>query len=299
MGAWPRILAVAEEGARELLRDARQARLRRSLSLVAGLAGSLSGLEVAYLHYRGSYNQRIMWTPVILSQALLAAGIWGAVRPRAARTVLPWVSAVTLADCATGFVFHLRGIAHKPGGFRLLVPNVAMGPPPFAPLLFGLSAYIGLVAARMRPEAALEAEGRRQPPAPHEGALQAHVAAVAGASALCSGIEALYSHHKGNFRYKAQWTPIAMAPVLAAAAFRAAGKTDGRRRRVLAAASGLAMLDGAVGTFYHMRGVARRPGGKGQLLHRIMYGPPVLAPLLFAASGFLGLLAALMQGGKK
>src|SRR6185437_16242748 len=106
----------------------------------------LSGLEVAYMHYRGSYSRRIMWTPILLSQALLAAGIAGALRPRLARNLLPTVAIITLADCATGFVFHLRGIGRKPGGFRLLVTNVVMGPPPMAPLLFGMSAYMALVA---------------------------------------------------------------------------------------------------------------------------------------------------------
>lgn len=281
-----------ERLATALVNDARHARLQRSLSLVAGLAAGLSGLEVAYMHYRGSYNQRIMWTPIALSQAMLVAGVGGALRPRWARTVLPAVSVITLADCATGFVFHLRGIARKPGGFRLLVPNVAMGPPPFAPLLFGMTAYMGIVASRMIPETAL---GARPDSVSPEGALQRHVAVITGISSLCSGIEALYSHHKSGFRYGVQWTPIVIAPLLAATAFRAAG-SQRRARQSLAVVSGLALLNGAVGAFYHARGVARRPGGRRLLLYNIMYGPPVLAPLLFAASGFLGLLAAVMRG---
>ena len=46
------------------------------------------------------------------------------------------------------------------------------------------------------------------------------VAIVTGVSALLSGFEAFYSHYKNNFRYAAQWTPIILAPALAAAAFR-------------------------------------------------------------------------------
>ena len=55
------------------------------------------------------------------------------------------------------------------------------------------------------------------------------------------------------------------------------------------------MLDGAVGFFYHVRGVVRRLGGLKTWLYNIVYGPPIFAPLLFAACGFTGLLASLMR----
>jgi hypothetical protein len=55
------------------------------------------------------------------------------------------------------------------------------------------------------------------------------------------------------------------------------------------------MLDGAAGSFFHVRGVLRRPGGLATPLYNWVYGPPIFAPLLFAASGFLGLLASLLR----
>lgn len=289
------------------VRDVRAARLQRSLSLIAGLSSGMSGLEVAYQHYRGSYSQRVMYTPVILSQALLIAGVWGSVQPRAARTVLPLVAGITLADCALGFGLHLRGIHRKPGGWRLPVTNVSMGPPPLAPLLFGMSAYMGIVASRMRPET----KPRRQavalpappPDAPRlvarEARMQKHLALITALSAICSGVEALYSHYKNNFKYKAQWTPVAIAPLLAGAGFAALAPppvaSSRLARIVLPAASALAIADGAAGVFYHARGIVRRPGGAQHLVYNVMYGPPILAPLLFAACGFLGLLASFMS----
>lgn len=284
--------AELKEVAAALLHDARQARLQRTLALIAGLTSGASGLEVAYMHYRGSYSRRIMWTPIVMSQVLLAAGVAGAMKPRLARTLLPAVSAVTLADCATGFVFHLRGIARKPGGWRLLVPNVAMGPPPLAPLLFGVSAYLGILASRMTPETS----ARRDPPELREK-LRRHVTAVTAFSSLCSGTEALYSHYKNGFHYAVQYTPLMVAPALAATAVASLPRARARRTRALLAGLSLtAMLDGAVGTMYHSRGVWRRPGRSKHLMYNIMYGPPVLAPLLFAASGFLGLLASAIRG---
>ena len=57
----------------------------------------------------------------------------------------------------------------------------------------------------------------------------------------------------------------------------------------------LAIVDGGIGFFYHARGVLRRPGGLKKPLYNVLYGPPIFAPLLFAACGVLGLLACLMR----
>src|SRR5665213_771906 len=130
----------------------REGRFQRSLSLLTAFASLMSGLEVSYEHYRGSYGQRIMYTPVILSGALTAAGIAGFLNRTAARTVLRSVSVLTMADCVVGFYFHVRGIQRKPGGWRLPMVNMVMGPPIFAPLLFGTSAYLGLIASFLKRE---------------------------------------------------------------------------------------------------------------------------------------------------
>jgi len=67
----------------------------------------------------------------------------------------------------------------------------------------------------------------------------------------------------------------------------------------LPALSAVAMVDGMVGFGYHARGVLRRPGGLKKPIYNIIYGPPLFAPLLFAASGFLGLLASLLRREKR
>ena len=130
----------------------REGRFQRSLSLVAALSSVLSGLEVTYEHYRGSYNQQVMYTPVVLSAALAGAGIAGALNRWSARVLLPIVSALTVVDGIVGFYFHVRGVARKPGGWRIPTMNVIMGPPVFAPLLFALSGYLGLIASILRRE---------------------------------------------------------------------------------------------------------------------------------------------------
>src|SRR5579871_477177 len=94
-------------------RDVREGRFQRSLSLITAGASVMSGLEVAYEHYRGSYSRRVMYTPVILSALLGGAALMAVFSRRAARGVLRLVSAVTLADSGIGFYFHIRGIQRK------------------------------------------------------------------------------------------------------------------------------------------------------------------------------------------
>jgi hypothetical protein len=187
-----------------------------------------------------------------------------------------------------------------------------MGPPIFAPLLFGVSAYLGLIASFVRREdasprllrspkgrvLALTAEDlARSHPwtiGLREGRFQKHLAMATAVGTFCSGAEALYSHYKNNFRYLAQWTPIIITPLLVGAAIGAI-RSPKIARTWLPAMSALAIVDGGVGFFYHARGVLRRPGGLKKPIYNVIYGPPLFAPLLFAACGTIGLLASLMR----
>ncbi|HTW83361.1 MAG TPA: hypothetical protein VMD91_04725 [Candidatus Sulfotelmatobacter sp.] len=293
-----------DDAVENLRNHVREGRFQRTLALLAAGASALSGLEVAYEHYRGSYGQRIMYTPVVLSAALTGAGVWAFFSRSAARSIFRAVSAVTLADSALGFVFHVRGIARKPGGWRLPITNVIMGPPLFAPLLFGTAAYLGLIASFLRREDA-PASSRAATREPltleqdvREGRFQQHMLIVAGLSASFSGVEALYSHYKSGFRYRSQWWPVALAPLLAIAC--AAGVRE-RRYAVTAVPllSAVALAVAGLGFFYHVRGVLRRPGGAKYVLYNVMYGPPVFAPLLFGAAGGLGLLASQLRRSER
>lgn len=282
---------------------------QRSLCLIVSTTSVASGLEVSYEHYKGSYSNPVMYTPVILSAALAGAGLLGAVNRAAARSVLRVVSVLTLADGIIGFFFHIRGVERKPGGWKLPVTNIIMGPPIFAPLLFGTSAYLGLMASYLRREedfgrireglAGWLEEGKSDWRTDLRfGRFQKHLSGLTVLWAFFSGFEALYSHYKTNFRYKAQWTPVLLTPILMGAG---AGAMKSRRiaNTLLPAASALALADGALGFFFHARGIARRSGGLRKPLYNTLYGPPIFAPLLFAACGFLGLMASLLQREKR
>lgn len=293
--------------------EVREGRFQRWLALIAGASSILSGLEVAYEHYRAGYGRNIMYTPVILSGALMGGGFAGFFSRRAARAPLRLISAVTLADGILGFYFHVKGVQRKPGGWRIPIVNIVMGPPVLAPLLFGVSAYLGLVASFLRRND--EAAGLLPLPAHRhhwsrallgkhesislvqdirEGRFQRHMIAATIVSAFFSGFEAWYSHYKNNFQYKIQWTPVLVTPLLMAAGAHAL--THPRTAQTwLPAVSAAAIVNGGIGSFYHARGVLRRPGGLTKPLYNVIYGPPLFAPLLFAACGFLGLLASLLR----
>jgi hypothetical protein len=294
------------------LEHLREGCFQRSLCLIVSATSIASGLEVGYEHYKGSYSNPVMYTPVILSGGLASAGLLGAFSRGAACTILRWVSFVTLADGLIGFFFHVRGVARKPGGWSLPVTNIVMGPPLFAPLLFGTSAYLGLMASYLRREEDLYAIGTRLERSLEgfafgkpdwrrnlrHGRFQKHLSTLTILWAFFSGFEAFYSHYKTNFRYKAQWTPVLLTPVLIAAA---TGAVKSRRvaNTVLPIISTLALADGAAGFYYHARGIMRRPGGIKKPLYNTLYGPPIFAPLLFAACGFLGLMASLLRREKE
>jgi hypothetical protein len=135
------------------VKDIRHGRTQRKLSAAAALSALPIGVEIYTNHYGGSFGNKWMWTPVLLSPVLAAAGVGGVISEHAARTVLPAVSALYVADGLAGMFFHLRGIARKPGGFHEASYNFVMGPPSMAPGSLVMIGAIGLMAAVSRREA--------------------------------------------------------------------------------------------------------------------------------------------------
>lgn len=135
-----------------LLQDVEHGRFERSLSGLTSIGALVTGLEIYLEHDRASFGNSMMWIPIALTPALSAAGIGGVFSKRLAKTVLPAVSAVVLANSFQGTYLHLRGISQRPGGWRMARYNAEMGPPMFAPLLFGLVGGMGLLASVLRRE---------------------------------------------------------------------------------------------------------------------------------------------------
>jgi hypothetical protein len=122
-------------------------RMQRTLAGVTASSALPLGVEIYFEHFRGSFADKWMWTPIVLSPALTAAGIAGVRSERAARTWLPLISALYCADGLIGVITHVRGVARKPGGFHEPLFNVVMGPPLLAPGSLALVGGMGVAAA--------------------------------------------------------------------------------------------------------------------------------------------------------
>ena len=130
-----------------LLANVRRGRAQRALCAATALSSLPLGLEIYFEHFRGSFGDKWMWTPVALSPLLTAAGIAGVRSRRAATTVLPAVSALYCLDGLIGVYTHVQGVRKRPGGFREPLYNIVMGPPLLAPGSLALVGGLGLAAA--------------------------------------------------------------------------------------------------------------------------------------------------------
>lgn len=131
------------------LRNLRRGRLQRTLSAATAASALPLGVEIYFEHYRGSFGDKWMWTPIALTPPLVAAGVAGVISDRAASTALPIFSALFALDGAIGVVTHVRGVARKPGGFHEPLYNIVMGPPLLAPGSLVMVGGIGLLAAAL------------------------------------------------------------------------------------------------------------------------------------------------------
>jgi len=137
---------------RRLTRNLRCGRVQRMLSAATAASALPLGLEIYFEHFRGSFGDKWMWTPIVLSPLLTAAGVAGVCSRRAATTVLPAVSALYCLDGLIGAYTHVQGVRKRPGGFAEPLYNIVMGPPLLAPGSLALVGGMGLAAAAARRE---------------------------------------------------------------------------------------------------------------------------------------------------
>lgn len=130
--------------------DIEHGRFQQGMALTSAIFAVLAGGEAYFEHLRGSYNQAVMWTPVLVTPPMVGAAVGSAFSQRIATQVLPVAAAVTFLDGVLGFALHLRGIYRMPGRFDNFRFNITMGPPLFAPLLFTAVGLLGMTASLLR-----------------------------------------------------------------------------------------------------------------------------------------------------
>ena len=116
------------------------------LSLVAiALAGAT--VQAGILHYRGAFNNPLMYAPLTVPALAIVMSVWMIVGPSdivsLTLTVLLWL---TFLLGFVGLGMHLRGFGRQMGGLYVTVFNWLEGPPAFAPALFTGFAGVGLIA---------------------------------------------------------------------------------------------------------------------------------------------------------
>ena len=136
----------------QLVKDIQHGTFERSLSGLTALAATITTAEIFFEHYRASFGNKWMWSPIIVTPPVVVAGVMGVFSRKWAKTVLPVTAIIYTADGLLGEYFHIRGVARKPGGWRLASYNVPMGPPIAAPGLMTLVGGMGLLAAILRRE---------------------------------------------------------------------------------------------------------------------------------------------------
>lgn len=142
----------AEELLDRLLANVEYGRFERSLSGLTAVAALVTGAEVYLEHYKASFGNKIMWSPILVTPPLVVAGIGGVFSRRWAKTALPVASAAFALNGLAGEYFHARGVARKPGGWALATYNLPMGPPISAPGLMAMVGGMGLLASVLRRE---------------------------------------------------------------------------------------------------------------------------------------------------
>jgi hypothetical protein len=149
----PKLTRAPRGGLARWLWNLRAGRMQKTLAATVTGSGLPLGLEMYLEHYKGSFGDIWMWSPIVTSPVVSAAGAAGMRSATAARTVLPAVGALYALNGIIGTYTHLRGVVSRPGGLSEPTYNLVMGPPLLAPgslILVGALAMLAGIVERER-----------------------------------------------------------------------------------------------------------------------------------------------------
>jgi hypothetical protein len=263
-------------------RTARQLNLSSAVLAFSVLADS------AVEHYRGSFQNRAMYTPLGVAALTLGASLLGALdarpRPHATRDVVYAAAALT---GVVGLGFHAYNIGKRPGGLSWL--NLFYAAPIGAPVALVLAGLLGRSAESARPTGPLR---RRSASHRASGRVLAGISAV---GLTGTAAEAALMHFRGAFHNPAMIAPVSVPPV--AATLLGVAAVTGHRRisRWARLWLKLTALLGFAGVGFHAYGVSRNMGGWRNWSQNVLNGPPLPAPPSFTGLALSGLAALAMM----
>lgn len=253
-------------------------------------AAALLALSVladsAVEHYRGSFENPGMYTPLITSSLTLLAGIHG-VAGRSdpiSRRARAGISATAAAVGAVGTGFHIYNILRRPGGLSWL--NLFYSAPAGAPAALSLAGLLGLAADRI--------EGAPKDRPPRLVGLPAGrvLAALTGLGIAGTTGEVGLLHFRGAFQNPFMFAPVTIPPVASVLLLKAAVAPRPSHRPWLTRSwLDLTAVLGFAGVGFHAYGVSRAMGGWRNWSQNVVDGPPLPAPPSFSALSLAGLAA--------
>ncbi|MDN5864507.1 MAG: hypothetical protein L0I62_04740 [Gammaproteobacteria bacterium] len=256
----------------------------RRLNRAAGLIALSTLLDSAVEHYRGSFHNKAMYTPLVVSALTLYVSYHGTGDRRPA--VHRFRDFTYLVSAATGFVgtaFHIFNIRKRPGGFSW--QNLFYGSPLGAPASIALAGLLGFYSERLR-----DNELKRSPKVFGLRAGRA-LAALAGIGMVATSAEAALLHFRGAYHDPFMYAPVVVPPIAAALLGDTALSHPRPPRRLTRWWLRLTALVGFAGAGFHIFGVSRNMGGWRNWRQNVLNGPPIPAPPSFTGLALAGLAA--------
>jgi hypothetical protein len=255
-------------------------RLNRGSALLAASVLMDSAVE----HYRGSFTNRAMYTPLLMSALTLAISAHGTTDRRPdIHQVRHGVAVAAAATGLAGTGFHIWNVLTRPG--RLDWQNLFYGAPVGAPMAILLAGLLGTAAEWVR-----DTPGHMPPRLFGIPAGRA-LAALSGLGLLGTSGEAALLHFRGAFQNKAMFAPVTLPPIGAALLLNAAVAPKSREHWLARVWLRLTMLMGLAGVGFHAWGIHRAMGGWRNWSQNVVDGPPLPAPPSFTGLAWAGLAA--------
>lgn len=227
-------------------------------------------LDSATEHYRGSFHNPAMFTPLFTSTLAVAINVLplvGNVDQSSGSRIAGHLT--TALSGAAGVGFHAYDLLRRPGGVSW--SNLFYAAPVGAPAALVLVGTLGAAA-----DALSVGHDRIGPIALGSGRALAGFAAF---GIIGTVAETWLLHFRGAFHNPVMFLPVTLPPLAAASLARDAlyGRTGSATSGLLFATAAL----GVIGVGFHAYGVSRAMGGWRNWRQNVFDGPPLPAPPAF------------------
>ncbi len=243
-------------------------------------------VDSAFEHFRGNYENRLMYVPPVLAGVTIASGL---ARPMPRGLQTGTFGAAALVG-TLGLALHAYNILKRPGG--LSWNNLFYAAPIAAPGALALAGALG-IGGRIVEARATRADSPRR----MRRLGRAMAVGLAG-GILGTVSEVALLHFRGAYHNPLMYAPIIVPPLAAASLTAAAAKPDRRLLRLSRVMLRATAALGAIGTALHAYGVQRNMGGWSNWRQNLFSGPPLPAPPSFTGLAIAGLGVLRLIGGR-